>query len=317
MQMTSLPGDPSRVAKPIDQMLSNGESPTPNEAHPKQMWSVAIAINWLLKHRRALFELTTFLLAVTAIIFACIQFGDSRAQLASLTVQTGKIEAVTSSIITRYVGEFPKNLDDITPVVRNVTDEGELDIMTDHPGYAIYSRNEAYEDYFSRLVEAHRKKKARVKMLVYDKDLASTALNTQFSEEDFKDEHNRNFRSFFDDRPPVPAARGEFITRILALQNEVIHQLCQNGIQVRRVPPSDKYLFFLWLTSNPEAVFAFRNEAARNREISFHTVDPALIGIFKTVFDQTWLAADPETHPAFEASEDQACHQLHTFTVKK
>jgi len=267
--------------------------------------------------RNRLFEIIAILLAIVAIVFACIQYGDSRKQIKQLTVQLGQsseqleqLAKITSSIQTSYVGEFPHNLDEIMNVVNSVSEQGELDIMTDFAGYGIYSRNAAYRKYFDALVQDHHRKKVVIKMLVYDQVLGDTALRTQFKESDFLDEKAGGFRGFFDDHPPAPENYDGFVKRLLKFQDETVHEMCENGIDVRRVPSSQKYLFFLWGNDSPQALFAFRNETAKNRELSFKSVDRSLIEVFKTVFDQTWAGADPKTHADLLSAEDSACRDL-------
>ena len=258
--------------------------------------------------RKKFFEITTIVLAVVAIVFACIQYGDSRkqlnqsaGQLEGSKKQLEKLEQITSAIQTSYVGEFPRNMDRIMDVVKQVSERSELDIMTDFAGYAIYSRYDAYQAYSAALVR-DRQKDVTVKMLVYDEKLAETALRTQFKEKDFVEEQGKNFRGFFASHPPVPANYDEFVARLLELQEHAIVEMCDNGIDIRRVPPSQKYLFFLWANNGPEAVFAFRNETAKNRELSFFTVDRSLTEVFTTVFNNTWDSADPSTHSGLQSA---------------
>lgn len=255
--------------------------------------------------RKKLFEVVTLVLAIAAIIFAGIQYHDARTQL-------NRLQAITSSIQTQYVGEFPVNLDKIIELVNHSSEGGELDVMTDFPGYALYSRNFKYQAYFNALLATHQQKSVKIKMLVYDKDLLKGTFRIEFKSQDFEEERKKGFRDFFKNHPPEPQNYDGFVERILDFNNEAANDLCRNGIEVRRVPASQKYLFFLWQTNTPEAVFAFRNEEQRNREISFHSLDPKLVEIFKTIFDRTWEAADPQKHPELAAGEDPACGYFNT-----
>ncbi|HWG39360.1 MAG TPA: hypothetical protein VN658_02330 [Candidatus Acidoferrales bacterium] len=255
--------------------------------------------------RKKLFEVVTLLLAIAAIVFAWIQYHDARAQL-------DRLQAITSSIQTQYVGEFPVNLDKVIEVVSHSSDGGELDVMTDFPGYALYSRNFKYQAYFNALVGTHQQKSVKINMLVYSRDLMERTFRIEFKPRDFEEERKNGFRDFFKNHPPGPRNYNDFVERILDLQNDAANDFCRNGIEVRRVPASQKYLFFLWQTNTPEAVFAFRNEEQRNREISFHSLDPKLIEIFKTIFDKTWADADPKQHPELAAVEDPACGYFNT-----
>jgi hypothetical protein len=265
----------------------------------------------------------TMILALLAIVFAIIQFHDSRGQLKKLSEQTSKIEGITRttseqattinditrSISTRYKATFPNNLAYIIPVIQHAAPGSKIDVMADHAGYAIYSTNVKFLQY-RRALEDAKLQKSRIRVLVYNRELATHALDIQFSDQDFDKEKKDNFRGFFDDRPPKPKDRAEFIRRLLDVQDKTVEDLCGAGIQVRRVPPSQKFLFFLWLNDTPEAVFAFRNEAQREREITFFSVDPDLIDIFRTVFDQTWKSADPATDKSLAGKEDPVCGAL-------
>jgi hypothetical protein len=279
---------------------------------------ITAAAQWA---RRRVFEIITTILAVVAIVFASVQYRDSRKQLeqsASQIKQSGEqlkklqeitpsLQEITHSIQTIYVGDFPHNLDEINKVVQEVSDGGEIDIMTDFPGYAIYSRHDAFNAYKNKLMFDRQQKKVVVKMLVYGKLLADKALRTQFKQADFEEEKANGFRGFFERYPPAPPDYDGFISRVLQFEDEAMQQMCRERIEVRRVPPAQKYLFFVWGNNNPQAVFAFRNEATKNREISFRTVDRSLIEVFKTVFDNTWADADPGLHKELQAEEDPAC----------
>jgi|HubBroStandDraft_5_1064220.scaffolds.fasta_scaffold13309_3 hypothetical protein len=208
--------------------------------------------------------------------------------------------------------DCPRNLDESTTVVEKVSDAGELDVMADFAGYAIYSRNDAFVACSNALVRDHQQKNVTVRMLVYGKVLADKALRTQFKPADYNEEKAKNFRGFFVRYPPTPVDYEGFLNRILVFQDEAIHNLCRDGVEVRRVPPSQKYLLFLWGNNNPQAVFAFRNEATKNREISFRTVDRSLIEVFKTVFDNTWHDTDPGTYRNLQTEEDPACRDVRT-----
>jgi hypothetical protein len=235
---------------------------------------------------RRLFEWVTLILAIVAIVFAVVQFLDSRKQLR-------RLEEVASHIQTQYVGSFPENMDEIMRVVRNVSDGGQLDIMTDFAGYGLYSRNALFQQYVAALHDAVQSKNARERILVYSKELAQSALEKQFTENEYAQEAKGSFRHFFDHRPPVPKSRVEFLSRLAAELDRSINEMCHDGIPVRRVPQSYKYLFFLWSNHRPQALFAFRNESETYREMSFGTVDPSLIDVFQLLFDQTWNAVDP------------------------
>jgi hypothetical protein len=250
---------------------------------------------------REVFDGVTLTLAVLAIIFAIIQFGDARNQikqaqntLDQLKSVTVTLEPVARSVQTRYVGSFPDNMDEIMNVVKGVPDGGELVIMTDFSGYGLYSRNDLYLEYISELRRARSKRRVNERILVYDRDLANEALKRQFTVDRYNQERRNGFRSFFITHPPAPPDYTGFLGRVGDLLMQPIQEMCNDGIQVRLVPSSRKYLFFLWANSRPQALFAFRNESESYRELSFATVDNNLTNVFQILFEQTWKEVDPK-----------------------
>jgi len=166
--------------------------------------------------------------------------------------------------------------------------------MTDFSGYGIYSRNELYLQYISELRQARSRRGVNEKILVYDRELAGDALKKQFTPDIYKKEEAGGFRRFFVTHPPTPRDYSDFLQSLGGLLEEPIREMCSDGIQVRLVPSSKKYIFFLWANSRPQALFAFRNESESYRELSFTTVDTQLTRVFQLLFDQTWESVDPK-----------------------
>ncbi len=94
------------------------------------------------------FQVTAFVLALLAIIFGCIQFWDSRRH-------SWKMQQVAESMSTRYIGVFPKDMDDIIKVV-NLADQERL-IMSDCADYGSYSRPETHQRFFDAVMRCSRK----------------------------------------------------------------------------------------------------------------------------------------------------------------
>ena len=99
---------------------------------------------WLKTAYQKCQEPVVFVLAVLAIIFAIIQFFDSGHQYRKLTDITSRLEPIAdhlepvpsrlkeivNSMSTRYVGEFPHDIKDLTEVVGGT--QKKLDIMVDY-----------------------------------------------------------------------------------------------------------------------------------------------------------------------------------------
>jgi hypothetical protein len=66
----------------------------------------------------------------------------------------------------------------IVPLIGGAVRGTKIDVMSDHAGYAIYSRPEEYRTYRCSLEEAQATNSS-VKMLVYDRKLSKHALKIQ------------------------------------------------------------------------------------------------------------------------------------------
>jgi hypothetical protein len=269
------------------------------------------------KSLRRWLDTVTLILAVLAIIFAIIQFGDAKNQLKEaraavdqLRSVTGALEPLARSVQTRFVGSFPDNMEDMMNVVKSVPDRGQLRVMTDFSGYGLYSKNDLYLQYITELRSARNKRNVYEKVLVYDQALAGAALRKQFTSDRYNQERNQGFRGFFRTHPPPPKDYEDFLSRLTALLEHSIDEMCSDGIEVRRVPASRKYLFFLWANSRPQALFAFRNESESYRELSFATIDTNLIEVFRVLFDDTWEAVDPKKDKNLLGGMSQACRAM-------
>src|ERR1039457_7239354 len=108
------------------------------------------------KSLRRWLDTVTLILAVLAIIFAIIQFGDAKNQLKAaraavdqLRSVTGALAPLATSLQTRFVGSFPDNMEDMMNVVKSVPDRGQLRVMTDFSGYRLYSKNDPAPQYIA------------------------------------------------------------------------------------------------------------------------------------------------------------------------
>jgi hypothetical protein len=241
---------------------------------------------WIVGHP---FEIASFVLAVLAIVFACIQFKDSKHQDKKMERVACTIEDVAKSMSTQYVGLFPKNMDSITTVVARA--DKTLDLMTDFVGYGHYSAPGAFEKYFSAIKSA-RDNGVAVRMLVYSQEAADQGSQySQFKENNFKDVEmvGDRFRYFFYEAFPglqVPGTWNEFNAVIDGMQIDFQRELLRKGVTIRTV--SEEMLMFAWIEDDQEAVFAFLNSGEGYRELSFRTQDSKLITVFRDRFDAMW-----------------------------
>jgi hypothetical protein len=243
--------------------------------------------NWQAAVRR-LSDPTMFVLAVVAILFAVIQFFDSRHQLTELN-------QVAQSMSTSYVGEFPKNMDSIVKLVGEATSK--LDIMVDFPGYGHYSDPDRFKLYSRALQDAAGK--LTVRLLIYSEKAAQETRLRQFRRDDFADKTKTElFQRFFKRINPnlgVPTSYDEFDNKLTQMQHYYESEFLRVGVNVRHT--SERLQFYLWLEDNDDAVFSFQNSVREEHEIAFRTRDGKLIETFTGTFSDLWNRAEAPPLP--------------------
>jgi len=230
------------------------------------------------------FQIAAFILAILAIIFGSIQFWDAREQSA-------QIQRVAKSMSTRYIGMFPKNMDDIVEVVRAA--DRELLIMCDFIDYGSYSRPETHQVLFEELKKA-RERNVSVKCLVYDKKSAQETLASQFKRPTFaQTRESPAFKHYFEYWPGIKPRDGkmgftydEFMEILRQNQDKFTNDLHDKGVEIQTL--SERALFFFWLQDNQDAVLQFEDIGAEEQGLAFRTLDAKLVETFSGVFGRLW-----------------------------
>src|SRR5712692_5266118 len=102
---------------------------------------IAVLTFYVLKNKYpkgAAFEFVGFVLAAVALLYAMIQFVHARGH-------SRKMEDIAHSMSTRYIGLFPKDLEDIVQVVKSAGRQ--LLILADSMGYGQYSNPDTYRKF--------------------------------------------------------------------------------------------------------------------------------------------------------------------------
>jgi hypothetical protein len=216
-------------------------------------------------------------------MFACIQFWDSRRHSIA-------ISKIAKSMSTRYIGEFPKELDEITEVV--VLAASELLIMADLADYASYSKPEA-SDKLLHGIDVARESGVSVRMLVYSGTPLLETLTSQFPEADFpKIRTSAKFKRYFRDKYPgipEPTTNVDFLKVLQDKTDDVTKHLIQKGVEIGTL--SEKVWLFFWLQDEVDAVFLFEDIGAEQHGLAFRTRDGKLLETFKAIFNRHWTSA--------------------------
>jgi hypothetical protein len=225
------------------------------------------------------FQIAAFVLALLAIIFGSIQFWDSR-------IHSGKMEQLARSMSTRYIGIFPKDMDDIIEVI-NLADQ-ELLIMSDTVDYGSYSRPETYQRLLNAVLSA-RERGVSVRWLAYGEKPGEETLLSQFKEADFDDTRNspkfRNYFKYWSGKQP-PETHAEFLTILREKEKDFLKDLRDKGTEIHTL--SEKVWLFFFMQDKQDAVFLFEDIGAEEQGLAFRTRDAKLVETFCGIFNRYW-----------------------------
>lgn len=229
----------------------------------------------------------TLALAVSAIVFAIWQFRDARAAESTMS-------AISQQLTTRFVGIFPKNLEEINDNIKHT--DYFLDIMVDFVGYGHYSAPEEFDTYFRKLEDLRSVNKIPIRMLIYTRKKGGDVHDSQFKEAQFKEAYrtrDKKLVAFAEkwNKGQIPASKPEFDELLFRKQRDYIKELSERGVLIRAT--DDDLPFYLWNLDDQVAVFSFLNEDIPGaREVSFWTRDRSLVvDTFKVRFCKLWNTA--------------------------
>ena len=235
------------------------------------------------------FQITTFVLALLAIIFGCIQFWDSRRH-------SSKMELVARSMSTRYIGVFPKDMDDIIDVI-GLADQ-ELLIMSDFVDYGSYSKPEGHQRLLEAVMDA-RGRGVSVHWLVYSDGPAHETLASQFKEAGFGETRTSlKFSKYFEYWPGIeaPDNHAEFLKLLRQKEQDIANDLLDKGVEIHTLP--EKVWLFFFMQDKQDAVFLFEDIGAEEQGLAFRTRDAKLVETFCGIFRRYWDPAPPKPRVA-------------------
>jgi hypothetical protein len=137
-----------------------------------------------LRHFFAWFNLDR-ILALVAILAGLIAVLYETELRHEFQVQKDAIREVVSSVTTRYVAQFPNDLDNVRELMAEAKKGDEVSIFIDFVGYGHYSAPDKYQKYIDSITDA-RKNGARVKILIYGDDLAWDDMMSQFDQSAYR-----------------------------------------------------------------------------------------------------------------------------------
>ena len=263
--------------------------------------TVLIQMAWARLHERFSslpFESVGDWLAFLAILFALIQFTDSK-------LQETNMHEIAHSVSTRFIGVFPSDLKEITEVIENA--DHDLLIMVDVLGYGRYSQPKLHDIYNQAICKA-LKKQVSLRLLHYPATLAQQERLHSFHEANFEEERaSTNFQKFREKHPSIPEPKDAPSLRacLLGLDNAAIAAFAaDSGRTFLHRELTEAMPFFFWLRDDIEAAFAF-NHKGDHIGFAFRTRDTNLVKQFKNIFESRW----PERAGLLGGTQAAASHE--------
>ncbi|MDE3148196.1 MAG: hypothetical protein KGL37_01895, partial [Acidobacteriota bacterium] len=192
-------------------------------------------------------------LAAIAIIFAVIQFSDSRSvettlwhQTVKLAGQASDLKGIADSLYTRFIGKFPDNIKEICELIGQVDANQSLKVIVDYPRYGEYSAPALCDRYIQQLCKI-REQGSSVQIICYDSTLAAKELLGQLPDGEGQVRDQQLWEAYFKSYSGItpPETFSEFRKILLDHDAAQIRELSSRGIQWRfHFEPA---AFFLWI----------------------------------------------------------------------
>lgn len=150
--------------------------------HSKLMNRVGAFLRWFSLDR---------ILALVAIAAGLVAIVFELELHRQVTTGDSKLNVIVSSLSTRYVAEFPHDLQSVRTLLSNAKEGDRVRILVDFIGYGHYSAPENFQKYMDSISDA-RRNGAKVQLLIYDDEAARADMCSQFSERDYACLSNSN-----------------------------------------------------------------------------------------------------------------------------
>ncbi|WOK09207.1 hypothetical protein RT717_11220 [Imperialibacter roseus] len=237
--------------------------------------------------------------SIYALIDTSLDFQELKKNTDSLAVLIEEVKAstenfssVVSSVSTRYIGEFPNNMEDLEEMLRG--SKKSLKIVVDVIGYGAFSRNDLYSTYHNILRDKINSDQIEVEILVYDDSTRIEAMREQFSSIQWNNPQlQKNLPGFknyiltreWTEKKP-DKERVDNLTSIedlFLLINELNNDLIK---ELENIKPGDQVVtlskrqdVFIWLVDGNKAIFSYLNYGFNDHEVSFYTQDENFIQV--------------------------------------
>jgi hypothetical protein len=207
-------------------------------------------------------------------------------QLKAISENTaGQLKEISDNQTTKYVGEFPGCLKSIVNVLNEAEPGEEILIVSDFPGYGIYSDHSAYLRYQEVLEE--KELRSPINMVVLDHTQRLEVLEAEFGRREFEEiTGSPAFKDFLNWAPYKESDLKNAQDLCIAIENEQIKTYESRLRSIKNKCESHRGLpILLWIVSDKVAVFSIPNLLPEKGAVeeAFETRDQRLINQLKVI----------------------------------
>ena len=239
-------------------------------------------------------------LAMIAIVFGIVAIVYERKLHRGFENQKKEINDIVLAVHTRYLGDWPDHLRDITSLVSRAGADDDLVILVDHIGYGHYSAPDEFEKYIDGL-ESARNRGVTVRLLVYPENEATTGAKRQFAAAPFSID-SPQVQAYLSRYSRIISGRPTdfdgFISFALDLENYFCERLLfkrtsvKHPVEIRTLNQAGDEDAFFWMcrrgNTEIEVVFAYPKFGSGRRGHAFISRDAHLMDEFASRFDRKW-----------------------------
>lgn len=222
-----------------------------------------------------LFGLISILFGLYSIFSALKLSGEVKSQSSTLIEQSEKMKTITESLSTKFVDEFPNQMDTIIDYI-NLT-KNKLLMVLDFPAYGCVSNPNGYVRFRNSLDKLMSLENIEVTLISYIKDKQLEQLQLQFDlenvEEQIREDHKKKITSFAKkfNLEEIKTYK-QLFDELLKRNEELFNKFKENS---QKVYLTDLELtMFLWLIDEDKSgLFSFYTRGLNSNEVTFSTED--------------------------------------------
>jgi hypothetical protein len=266
-------------------------------------------------HKRDYQRLPDHILALIAIIFGILAVFYEWRLHHDFATQKKDINDIVLSVHTRYLGEWPGYMRNITNLIcgedENDHDNNEILISVDVLAYGTLSAPEEYEKYFDAIKTA-REQNAHIKIVVHGLKMTTQVFEKQFGncrdpdlfKTELSEKMTRFQRRYENVLSTVPSDFNQALEALLRVDNALCRELTapvDNPVQIATtegIIHAGSILgdgVFFWLVKkggkSSAMIFAYPKFIGFGKGYGFETRDDRLMEIFASQFDGKWREA--------------------------